>query len=538
MPACVFTIPPSAPFLPTLITALTGGRLGFRFAADPLALAAATLYLPTRRACRLARDAFLDALDRDAAILPRIVAIGDIDEDEIAFAEAASGTIAADALALPPALGGLERRLLLARLIMTWAAAPEVRGASGGPLVAQTPAAACALADDLARLIDDVTMRGVSWNGLDGLVPEALDPYWQLTLKFLQIARQAWPDVLRERGFIEPAARRDALIKAETARLARKTDAPVIVAGSTGSIPATADLIAAIARLPHGAVVLPGLDTDLDEASWRLIGGDERNGVPPAPGHPQFALQALLRAHRRRPRRGRATCRTSRARAARLGSAAPGGGDRPLAAARRRSVVRGGGRCGARHHGDDRSGARRGRGARHRGRFARSRGTKKDRRARHAGSRARAPGRRRARALVDRRGGFSRASARRHAGGRVCAACRRGGARRGCAGDFARLAQASAAAAFLARHRASVAALERAVLRGPRPRRGSAGLAGAVDALRTQLEKFRRKEEVDLHASDPRIDLADGELAAAGELVRRLAAALAPLEGIGREHDR
>ena len=81
----------------------------------------------------------------------------------------------------------------------------------------------------------------------------------------------------------------------------------------------------------------------------------------------------------------------------------------------------------------------------------------------------------------------------------------------------------------------AVAALERAVLRGPRPRRGSAGLAGAVDALRTQLEKFRRKEEVDLHASDPRIDLADGELAAAGELVRRLAAALAPLEGIGRE---
>ena len=114
----VFTIPASAPFLPTLIEALTGGRLGFAVADDPLALAAATLYLPTRRACRLLRDAFLDALDGDAAILPRIVAIGDIDEDEIAFAEAASGAIAADALALPPALGGLERRLLLARLIM------------------------------------------------------------------------------------------------------------------------------------------------------------------------------------------------------------------------------------------------------------------------------------------------------------------------------------------------------------------------------------------------------------------------------------
>jgi ATP-dependent helicase/nuclease subunit B len=85
----VFTIPASAPFLPTLIKALHSGELGFEFGHDPLALAAATIYLPTRRACRLLRDAFLGAPGGDAAILPRIVAIGDIDEDEIAFAEAA-----------------------------------------------------------------------------------------------------------------------------------------------------------------------------------------------------------------------------------------------------------------------------------------------------------------------------------------------------------------------------------------------------------------------------------------------------------------
>src|ERR1700727_2958171 len=87
----VFTIPPSAPFLPTLIKAMTAGELGFRLDDDPLALAAVTLYLPTRRACRLARDAFLDALTIDAAILPRIVPIGDIDEDELVFAEMAAG---------------------------------------------------------------------------------------------------------------------------------------------------------------------------------------------------------------------------------------------------------------------------------------------------------------------------------------------------------------------------------------------------------------------------------------------------------------
>ena len=152
MTSRVFTIPASAPFLPTLIEALVGGKLGVRVADDPLTLAATTLYLPTRRACRLMRDAFLDVLKTDAAILPRIVALGDIDEDEIAFAEAATGDLAAAALALPPALGGLERRLLLTELVAKWANAPGLHGASGSPLVAQTPAAACALADDLARL--------------------------------------------------------------------------------------------------------------------------------------------------------------------------------------------------------------------------------------------------------------------------------------------------------------------------------------------------------------------------------------------------
>ena len=138
----VFTIPASAPFLPTVIEALAGGKLGVIAGGDPLALATATLYLPTRRACRLMRDAFLGARNGDAAILPRIVAIGDIDEDEIAFSEAAAGDIAAAALALPPALDGLDRRLLLTQLVAKWVDTPDLFGASGAPLIAQTPAAA------------------------------------------------------------------------------------------------------------------------------------------------------------------------------------------------------------------------------------------------------------------------------------------------------------------------------------------------------------------------------------------------------------
>src|SRR6195256_3385391 len=85
----VFSVPSSAPFLRTLIAALVDGQLvdGFNVRAEPERLAQATLYLLTRRAGRMAREIFLDVLDTDAVVLPRIVALGDVDEDELSFAE-------------------------------------------------------------------------------------------------------------------------------------------------------------------------------------------------------------------------------------------------------------------------------------------------------------------------------------------------------------------------------------------------------------------------------------------------------------------
>ena len=288
----VFTIPASAPFLRTLIAALLDGRLieGFPATHDPLALAEATLYLPTRPACRLAREVFLDMLSGDAAILPRIVAIGGVDEDEIDFAQAGAGDIATGALDLPPALGGFERNMLLAELILKWAQSPEMRRDGGASLVVSSPAGALMLANDLAHLMDDMTTRQVPWDRLDELVPDNMDEYWDKTLRFLKIAREMWPPILDERGLIEPAERRDRLIAAEADRL-KKSNAPVIAAGSNGSIPANAVLLETNAKLPHGAVVLPGLDTDLDDDAWALIGGED----DASPGHPQFAMQALLR---------------------------------------------------------------------------------------------------------------------------------------------------------------------------------------------------------------------------------------------------
>src|SRR3984893_13625483 len=235
-PMRVFSVPVSVPFLRCVIAALIDGRLvdGFAARSNPARLAEATLYLPTRRAVRMAREVFLDELKADAAVLPRIVALGDIDEDELAFAEDTEEFGGAAPLDIPPKLAELDRPLTLANLVAAWAERPVL-----APQVVGGPASTLALAGDLARLIDDMVTRDVAWDALDGLVPDQLDQYWQRSLQFLQIARKAWPDHLAEIGKIEPAARRDLLIAAEAARLTAHHDGPVIAAGSTGSMPAT-----------------------------------------------------------------------------------------------------------------------------------------------------------------------------------------------------------------------------------------------------------------------------------------------------------
>src|SRR5215217_4421934 len=202
----VFSVPLSVPLLRTVIAALVDGRLvdGFEARAHPEKLAQATLYLPTRRAGRMAREIFLDELKADAVVLPRIVALGDIDEDELAFADEGEQFSGATPLDIPPRLGELERRLTLAQLVAAWAKGPVL-----APLVVGGPASTLALASDLARLIDDMVTRGVQWDALDGLVPDQLDVYWQHSLRFLKIARETWPAYLAGIKKIEPAARRD-----------------------------------------------------------------------------------------------------------------------------------------------------------------------------------------------------------------------------------------------------------------------------------------------------------------------------------------
>jgi len=271
----VFTIPAGAPF----VDALAAG-IAARAGGDPLALADIRVLLPTRRACRALRDAFLRRTDGRPTILPRMSPIGDVDPDALDL-DLGTGDLpaVAAALDLPPAIAPARRQVLLARLIAARA------GADGTPMGADQ---AAWLAADLARLVDEVETEGLGFARLADLVDDAgLARHWQETVRFLAIVTERWPALLEAEGVVDAARRRRLVLDAQAeAWAARPPATPVVAAGSTGSIPATRRLLSVVAGLPAGAVVLPGLDTALDAAGWAAI--DE--------SHPQYGLKTLLAA--------------------------------------------------------------------------------------------------------------------------------------------------------------------------------------------------------------------------------------------------
>ncbi|WBQ12639.1 double-strand break repair protein AddB [Hyphomonadaceae bacterium BL14] len=262
----VFTLPAGAPFLSVLARGLT------RAFPDPGALAGVTVLAPTRRAGRALAEAFA-GLDGGpgAALLPMIRPIGDVDADDPPFEP---GELAQ---AAPDAVSPARRQFELARLVLQREAAAGRSMSAGGAL---------ALAGDLARLVDDLATAGVrDLSALDGDIRAALPAHRQEAALFLDIILEAWPARLAELGLVDPAERRSRLLSALAARW-RETPppGPVIAAGSTGSIPAAAELLAVVAQLDQGCVVLPGLDTAMDGAAW-----DEVDDT-----HPQRAMKALL----------------------------------------------------------------------------------------------------------------------------------------------------------------------------------------------------------------------------------------------------
>ena len=270
----VYTIPLNRPFA----DALAAGLLA-RTAGDPLALARAVVLLPNNRAARALTDAFVRRAD-GGLLLPRLVPVGDPELDD----RLGAALDPADAEPVPPAIEPVERRLILARLVS------EAHEADGAPI---EPGEALRLAADLARTLDQLIVEEVAPIRLGEIVPDALSEHWQASLGILETVFGHWREALASRNRIDLADRRNRLLAATERRWHAAAPAGLVVAaGITVAAPALGRLLHRVARLPHGLVVLPGLDLAMDRAEWDAIGGGD--GKAPIETHPQHSLHQLL----------------------------------------------------------------------------------------------------------------------------------------------------------------------------------------------------------------------------------------------------
>ena len=269
----VYTIPTHRSFADSLVVGLMR-----QHGREPMSLANGRILLPNNRAVRTMTEAFVRA-SGGGLVLPRLIAIGDPDLDD----RVGGALDPADAAEpLPPAIEPLARELALASII-------RAQGDSA--------AEALRISSELGRTLDALIIEEVAASRLAAITIDDPDVagHWQVSLQRLRAIMEAWPAELQRRGLIDLAERRNRQLRATANRwLATPPPGFTVAAGITTAAPAVAALLAAVARLPEGSVVLPGLAlaTTMPDEEWDALGPDEKGRGEAA--HPQYHLKHLL----------------------------------------------------------------------------------------------------------------------------------------------------------------------------------------------------------------------------------------------------
>lgn len=254
----IFASPPGVDFAQGLVDGLVA-RMAHMTPTD---LARVEIYVNTTRMQRRIRTVFDDG---PARLLPRVRLITDLTNDPVS-------------LDLPPAVSPLQRRLELSQFV--------------AKLLEKEPdlaprAALYDLSDSLAKLMDEMQGEGVSLDAIAALDVTDQSGHWERALQFLKIIT---PFFDQQNEPPDKEARQRMVVEALAEKwVTAPPDHPILVAGSTGSRGATALFMKAVAKLPQGAIILPGFDFDLPDAVWDAMDDDLT-----AEDHPQFRFRRLM----------------------------------------------------------------------------------------------------------------------------------------------------------------------------------------------------------------------------------------------------
>ena len=219
------------------------------------------IFLPSRRAVRAAEKMFVEKNSGRAIFLPKLVALGEgVDTDEIPEYDNTFSTS--------------ERVILLAKLLANDSNVGNI-------------STALQIARDFVRCADYLENEGVDAATIDweNLVDEKYAEHFKSKAKMLNILTRVLPAM--SNGRMTDTQFRNAQVRAWIGDIEKYPS--VIVCGSTASVPATADLMVAVANAKHGRIICPGkidgrvqdfeLDTNPYNSEYKFL---SRVGVNPS----------------------------------------------------------------------------------------------------------------------------------------------------------------------------------------------------------------------------------------------------------------
>lgn len=242
--------------------ALAQGLIQRSASLPPENLARVEVILNTSRMMRRCRSLFEEG---PALLLPRMRLLTDLARE-------------ASLQGLPPALPPLRRRLELSQLIAKLLdAQPDLAARSS----------LYDLSDSLAELVDEIQSEGVSTEVIRNLDVSDMSGHWARAQQFIGIVDQ-FVDLHDDKMDVQ-ARQRQVVLNLISQWQANPPQHPVILAGSTGSRGTTHLLMEAIARLPQGAVVLPGYDFEQPPEVWCHL-----HDALASEDHPQYRFAKLI----------------------------------------------------------------------------------------------------------------------------------------------------------------------------------------------------------------------------------------------------
>ena len=262
----VYSVPFSVSFLRAVADYLLDQRKIF-------SLEKWTIYLPTHQACRDLEEILFTNSKKNAILLPKIIPLGEVDPEEIFLLSRKGEEKISE---LPPVIGSHRRQILLASLVSRFR-----YGDQDLPFHQ-----ALVLSERLIKIIDEMRTENIDLKALENLIPEmGQAEHWKKIQLFLSMISSHWEAILEEEICIESVTWQKKLMDIQADLWEEKrssTTAPVMVAGSLGTIPSTARLIQIVSSLKNGTIILPGLKR-----------GKDKENLPAR--HPQFFLYRLLK---------------------------------------------------------------------------------------------------------------------------------------------------------------------------------------------------------------------------------------------------